>query len=61
MAEKEFALEAIEALNHATFDEEWLILDISLEDQLSKRISEVPEGGGEVAQDAQLQIDQEVK
>lgn len=29
------------ALNHATYEEEWMILDLRLEDQLSRRI-EVP-------------------
>ena len=38
LAEKELQLDAMSALNHATFEEEWLILDLRLEDQLSRRI-----------------------
>ena len=40
-AEKELQLDAMSALNHATYEEEWMILDLRLEDQLSRRI-EVP-------------------
>jgi len=41
LAEKELQLSAMSALNHATYEEEWLILDLRLEEQLSRRI-EVP-------------------